>query len=129
MANEQIQEGFEVFVSDADKLFGAVRQVSPHGRAGRAYSVSSDCSPGYGDGRQQRALHMVFLSERRPEESHEPIPGELWRRAAITVHLRQARLEKGTDEVVHPLGSEPFGERGRVDDVAKEDGNLFDFAG
>ena len=32
MANEQIQEGFEVFVSDADKLFGAVRQVSPHGR-------------------------------------------------------------------------------------------------
>jgi hypothetical protein len=32
MANEQIQEGFEVFVSDADKPFGAVRQVSPHGR-------------------------------------------------------------------------------------------------
>jgi hypothetical protein len=32
MANEQIQEGFEVFVSDADKPFGAVRQLSPHGR-------------------------------------------------------------------------------------------------
>jgi len=32
MANEQIQEGFEVFVSDAGKPFGAVRQVLPHGR-------------------------------------------------------------------------------------------------
>ena len=32
MANERIQEGYEVFVSDADKPFGAVRQVSPHGR-------------------------------------------------------------------------------------------------
>ena len=32
MANEQIQECFEVFVSDAGKPFGAVRQVLPHGR-------------------------------------------------------------------------------------------------
>jgi acyl CoA:acetate/3-ketoacid CoA transferase alpha subunit len=32
MANEQIQEGFEVFVSGAGKPFGAVRQVLPHGR-------------------------------------------------------------------------------------------------
>jgi len=32
MANEQIQEGYEVFVSDHSKAFGAVRQVSPHGR-------------------------------------------------------------------------------------------------
>ena len=32
MVNEPIQAGFEVFVSDTDKPFGAVRQVSPHGR-------------------------------------------------------------------------------------------------
>jgi hypothetical protein len=32
MTNEQIQEGFDVFVHDGDKAFGAVRQVSPHGR-------------------------------------------------------------------------------------------------
>jgi hypothetical protein len=32
MANEPIQEGFEVFVSDDNKAFGAVRQVGPHGR-------------------------------------------------------------------------------------------------
>ncbi len=30
---EQIQEGFEVFVSDGEHAFGAVRQVAPHGRA------------------------------------------------------------------------------------------------
>jgi hypothetical protein len=29
---DAIQEGFEVFVSDHDKPFGAVRQVSRHGR-------------------------------------------------------------------------------------------------
>ena len=33
MANERIEEGFEVFVADGDKPFGAVRQVRPHGRA------------------------------------------------------------------------------------------------
>jgi hypothetical protein len=32
MADERIQEGFEVFVSDDDKPFGAVRQIKPHGR-------------------------------------------------------------------------------------------------
>jgi hypothetical protein len=32
MVNAAIQEGYEVFVSDHDKPFGAVRQVSPHGR-------------------------------------------------------------------------------------------------
>jgi hypothetical protein len=32
MANEPIAEGFDVFVHDGDKAFGAVRQVSPHGR-------------------------------------------------------------------------------------------------
>jgi hypothetical protein len=33
VARESIQEGFEVFVSDHDKAFGAVRAVEPHGRA------------------------------------------------------------------------------------------------
>ena len=30
---EKIEEGFEVFVADRAKAFGAVRQVAPHGRA------------------------------------------------------------------------------------------------
>jgi hypothetical protein len=29
---DQIQEGFEVFLSDGEHAFGAVRQVAPHGR-------------------------------------------------------------------------------------------------
>lgn len=33
MAEERIQEGFDVFVHDGEKAFGAVRQVSPKGRA------------------------------------------------------------------------------------------------
>ena len=32
MANEPVQEGFDVFVHDGDKAFGAVRQVSPQRR-------------------------------------------------------------------------------------------------
>jgi hypothetical protein len=32
MADEPIEEGFDVFVHDGDKAFGAVREVSPHGR-------------------------------------------------------------------------------------------------
>jgi hypothetical protein len=32
MASDNIQEGFEVFVADDSQAFGAVRQVSPHGR-------------------------------------------------------------------------------------------------
>jgi hypothetical protein len=32
VATEPVQEGFEVFVSDDDKAFGAVREVRPHGR-------------------------------------------------------------------------------------------------
>jgi hypothetical protein len=32
MASEPIREGFDVFVHDGEKAFGAVRQVSPHGR-------------------------------------------------------------------------------------------------
>ena len=33
MVSERIEEGFEVFVADGDKPFGAVRLVRPHGRA------------------------------------------------------------------------------------------------
>jgi len=31
--DEPIEEGFEVFASEAGRPFGAVRQVRPHGRA------------------------------------------------------------------------------------------------
>jgi hypothetical protein len=32
MEQEAIQEGYDVFVHDGDKAFGAVRQVAPQGR-------------------------------------------------------------------------------------------------
>ena len=33
MVGESIEEGFQVFVSDVSKPFGAVRQVRPHGKS------------------------------------------------------------------------------------------------
>ncbi len=33
MAAEKIEAGFDVFLHDGEKAFGAVREVSPHGRA------------------------------------------------------------------------------------------------
>ena len=101
------------------------RQVEALGIGGRAALVER---PLYGKGRQQGAPHMVFVSERRPEQRHEPVAGKLRRRAAVAAHLGQARVEKCVDEVAHPLGSEALGQRGRVDDVAKEHGNLLHFA-
>lgn len=32
MAQFNIQEGYEVFLADGEKAFGAVREVAPHGR-------------------------------------------------------------------------------------------------
>ena len=72
---------------------------------------------------------MVFVSERRAEQGHEPVAGKLRRRTPIPAHLGEARVEKCVDEIAHPLGSEAFGERGGVDDVAKENGDLLHFTG
>jgi hypothetical protein len=41
MVSEQIQEGFEMFVADGAKPFGAVRQVAPHGRPGLVVYVEN----------------------------------------------------------------------------------------
>ena len=38
---DAIQEGFEVFVSDHDKPFGAVRQISRHGGGGLVIYVEN----------------------------------------------------------------------------------------
>jgi hypothetical protein len=71
---------------------------------------------------------MVLMSEGRPEKRHETVPGKLRRRTAITAHLGKARSEKSVDQIAHPFRSEAFGEGGRVDDVAIENGDLLDFA-
>ena len=82
-----------------------------------------------GKGRQARTAQMVLMTEGRPEQGHEAVAGKLRRGTAIATHLGQARSEESVDQVAHPLRSEAFGEGGRVDDVAKENGNLLHFAG
>ncbi len=72
---------------------------------------------------------MVFLGERRAKQRHKAVAGELGRRAAIAVHLGEARLEEGMDELAHRLGSEALGQRRRVDHVAEQHGDLLQLAG
>ncbi len=80
-------------------------------------------------GGQQGALHVVFLGHRSAEQRHEPVPGELRRHSAVTVHLGKAGRQKRAHEIAHRLGSETLGQRRRPYDVAKQDGDLLQFAG
>ena len=72
-----------------------------------------------GEGGQEGAPHMVLVSERRSEQGHEPVAGELRRRTPVAMHLGETRLEKCADEIAHSFGSQSFGQRCRVDDVAE----------
>jgi hypothetical protein len=41
MFQENVREGFEVFIHDGDKAIGAVRKFSPHGRRELVIYVAS----------------------------------------------------------------------------------------
>jgi len=83
--------------------------------------------PLYAERRQKPAADMVFVSERGPEQSNECIAGKLRRRTPVAAHLGKARFEKRVDKVAHPLESQAFGQRGRVDDVAEQYCDLASF--
>ena len=78
--------------------------------------------------REQRTPHMILMRDGRPEQSHEPIAGELRRGASVSMHLCQRSLDEPADQFVHRLGSEAFGDDGRVDHIAEQHGDLFQFA-
>jgi len=82
-----------------------------------------------GDGGQQSTPDMVLMGQRSAEKGEKPVAGELWRRAAIAMHLGEARLQKRADEVAHCFGSEARGQRRRVHDVAEQHADLLHFAG
>jgi hypothetical protein len=79
-------------------------------------------------GGEQCALNVVFLRHRGAKQRHEPVAGELRDRAAVAIHFGEAGGHKRGDEVAHSLGSEPFGQRRRADNVAKQDRDLFHLA-
>src|SRR5687767_7413864 len=66
---------------------------------------------------------MILVREGRAEERHEAVAEELVDRALVAMHLRERGLEEPAQQRVHGLGAEPFGERGRADDVAEQYGD------
>ncbi len=78
---------------------------------------------------QQRAADMVFLGQRRAEQRHKAVAGELRRRASEAVHFGKRGIDERTNQLVHRLGTETLGQCGRIDDVAEQHRDLFNFAG
>jgi len=67
------------------------RQLRPIG-VGRLNAFAE--RPLYRQGCQEGAAHMVFVRERRPEQGHEPVAGELRRCTPVALHLAKARFEE-----------------------------------
>jgi len=53
---------------------------------------------------------MIFMRDRRAEQRHHPVAGELIYRAFEAVHAGGRDLEKILDETELLFGIEPFGE-------------------
>ena len=103
----------------------AYREVeSPIGRATLVPEL-----PPNAERRQQSAPHMVFMGQRGAENRHETVTGEFWHGPVVAPHLGDRDFEKSGDEIAHRLGSEPFGQGGRADDVAEQYADLLHFAG
>ena len=73
-------------------------------------------------------LRMVLVRDRRAEERHDAVTGELVHRAFVPVHLGQHDLERARHQRVHVLGVESGRERGEPRDVHKQDGDLLTLA-
>ncbi len=71
-------------------------------------------SPSNGEPREQGAPHMVLMGDRRAEQRHKAVAAELRCDTVEAVHFGQRYLDKFADEVVHRLGAETIGKRGRV---------------
>ena len=96
--------------------------------ASAPFTVAAERLPN-GDCSQQSTPYMVLVRQRGPEKSQKPVAGKLRRRAAIAMHLGEARLQKCADEIAHRLGPEALGQRCRVHDVAEQHADLLHFAG
>jgi hypothetical protein len=67
---------------------------------------------------------MILQSERGSEESHEAVAQELVDSPLVAVHSFGHQSESPAHELVHRLRIQPFGELGRLYDIAKEHCNL-----
>src|SRR5207248_8399337 len=77
---------------------------------------------------EQRTPDVILMRDGRPEQSHEPIAGKLRRGASVSMHLGQRSIDEPADQFVHRLGSEAFGDDGRIHHIAEQHGDLLQFA-
>ena len=67
-----------------------------------------------------RALGRVLVRDRRAEERHHAVAGELVDDALEAVDLAEAELDVLLEQLAVLLGVEPVGDRGRADEVAEQ---------
>jgi hypothetical protein len=85
---------------------GPVRQCSLHSQA-RAY----------------RALSVVFVRDRRAEESEDGVTDDLVDATSEGGDVEHETLEASVDEVLHTLWISGLGDRREADDIREEDGD------
>ena len=69
------------------------------------------------------------MRDRGAEQRHETIAGKLRHGAAKAAYFGYAGVEKSAQQLVQLLRANPLGKAGRIDDVAEQDGDLFELAG
>ena len=70
---------------------------------------------------------MIFMRDRRAEQRHHPVAGELIYRAFEAVHGGGRDLEKILDETEPLFGIEPFGEVHRALYIGEQDRDALAF--
>ena len=61
----------------------------------------------YFERREQRALRMVFMRDRRPKQREDAIPGRLRRIALLAMHRVHHQVERGIDGRAFPRDRDP----------------------
>ena len=81
------------------------------------------------EGGHGRAAGVVLVGQRRAEQRHEAVAEELVDGALVAMDLGQRQLEESIEQIVHRVGAEPLGQRGRADQVAEQHGDRLPLAG
>ena len=75
-----------------------------------------------------RALRRVLVRDRRAEERHEAVAGELVDDALEAVDLVEREVEVLVEQLAVLLRIEPLGDRGRADEIAEQHRDLLALA-
>jgi hypothetical protein len=76
----------------------------------------------------ERALRIIGVGHRRPEEGKDGVPHVLLDGAAMIGDGRAHLRERVTEKALHALGAEPDRRVGRTDDIDEQAGDEATFA-